>query len=822
MRPNKDSAKKRASGGKKRDTSAKTFKKPRLHGKESMPGQKKHAQSKKDKNSETLIENIRAKRKAEDDQFEDSMIEEESQNWFHKNPTSAKMISRMSALDEEEETPVGPSRKKAKLNEDFERDFEKGQRIPQWEQETDQYLPVFTDGKLQKPDYLKYKEENGEEDKSGSSEDEQEQTEESSESSEEDIDPEVRAQQELNEAINTLAERKKRRQTLKERIALTSMAIMEDPHSNYKKLAGLVDLCRDTDGTVCKLALISAGAVFKDVIPGYSIRTAEQEETSDRLSKNYGKMRQFELALLESYQQYLLLLDKALRGKLLKSSRRILIVVSEADKHFIRKAAVEILGSLVKTHPHFNFRTNIINSLLPVTESPSRELRKEVFDDFTYVIKNDPSGAHTYEIAHAISNLIKRFKFGKGITALKLLNQIVFRHDLLTDEKLLEQLRKKKKSKKNDDVAKELSQGEAQYRPEQIAANHKKILETMFLTYARILKKAPHSPLLPYVLEGIAKFGHLVSISFLRGLMEYLEDMLKEETLNGKTKMEVFLALHSLRQGEGEALNVDFKQTHLYLYQMLGNIPHDVSTAHFSLVIRCFERFIQDRKQIEASRAAAFIKRLLTLALSLPPHCALSIILLVRCMFEAWPATKRMLDNDNQMTGNYNPEIEDPDFAYALSSTVWELHTLKKSTHPIVAQAAQRVILLEKDIQIPGIPILNIKGAENALEIYDCSTGTFFPAIKQPAVHPQRKRVVKLVDSGDLRHFPKSWINDKFVAFQQNQFPQTIAAHSAKPILFRNYYQLVQNERAEKINRQIVKFRMLVRKYKMQQQKLKK
>lgn len=56
------------------------------------------------------------------------------------------------------------------------------------------------------------------------------------------------------------------------RLAEVGMALIENPESNIKSLKELLQICDDEDHNIVKLGLMSLLAVFKDIIPGYSLQ----------------------------------------------------------------------------------------------------------------------------------------------------------------------------------------------------------------------------------------------------------------------------------------------------------------------------------------------------------------------------------------------------------------------------------------------------------------------------------------------------------------------------------------------------------------------
>lgn len=68
------------------------------------------------------------------------------------------------------------------------------------------------------------------------------------------------------------------------------------------------------DPIIRKLAILSQLAVFKDVIPGYRIRSLTEKEQAEKVSQMVARTREWEQGLLATYQNYLRLLEVELKG----------------------------------------------------------------------------------------------------------------------------------------------------------------------------------------------------------------------------------------------------------------------------------------------------------------------------------------------------------------------------------------------------------------------------------------------------------------------------------------------------------------------------
>eukprot|EP00300_Choanocystis_sp_HF-7_P023766 c2484_g1_i1.p1 GENE.c2484_g1_i1~~c2484_g1_i1.p1 ORF type:complete len:643 (+),score=168.70 c2484_g1_i1:181-1929(+) len=522
---------------------------------------------------------------------------------------------------------------------------------------------------------------------------------------------------------------------------------MEEPHKQYKLLGDLLELCGDGDPVIAKLAIVSTATVFKDIIPGYPIREGEDDK-DEKLTMHYGKMRDFELGMLSSYRNYLAFLDRALKGKLGK--------LPKEDIHEVRMMTINALCSLFVAHPHFNFHKNIMTSLVPFIDSKNAPIRVIAAQAFVDVIHSDNTGAPTLEIVRELGNQIKSRKYGSGTGCLALMLRIKFREDLLMDAALKEKVRKQRKKKqKADEVSKALAQAEAEHRREVVLVTHEQILDSVFVTFVRILKNAPRSPLMPQVLQGVAKFGHLINVDLVQDLIVYLGDLIQDESIDLDVQFEVFLALHALRQGEGQALSVDNKKGHAFLYRAMNSIDASVTAQRVSLFTQCLQKMLLDKKQIEPARAAAFVKRLLAVCLRTPPFCVMSLLVFVRAIFDIWPATQQLFEQDTLAGEAYNPIIDDPDFANAFSSTAWELEILSRSTHPDVASVASQIVSGVKIVTVAGVSRFTPDCAVSIGSRYDSSLGSFYPPVPQPKPYGVRAKYLKPFEQNDLRKLPR-------------------------------------------------------------------
>mmetsp|Transcript_38333 Transcript_38333/g.62099 ORF Transcript_38333/g.62099 Transcript_38333/m.62099 type:complete len:139 (+) Transcript_38333:51-467(+) len=103
------------------------------------------------------------------------------------------------------------------------------------------------------------------------------------------------------------------------------------------------------------------------------------------------------------------------------------------------------------------------------------------------------------------------------------------------------------------------------------------------------------------------------------------------------------------------------------------------------------------RRQVDLKRVAAFIKRFMTLALSVHTETALRCLSLVQELLRKYPKLQILLDSDSITSeGVYRFDIDEPEHCSALSSTLWELVLLRIHYNPSVAKLSTQLAQSDK------------------------------------------------------------------------------------------------------------------------------
>ncbi|KAI2658759.1 hypothetical protein H4Q32_016890 [Labeo rohita] len=419
------------------------------------------------------------------------------------------------------------------------------------------------------------------------------------------------------------------------RIASLSSTILADPHVNIKRLKELRSMLMETDPciavTVRKLVMVSLMEVFKDIVPSYRIRPLTEEEKATKVKKETMQLREFEEGLISQYKFYLEDLEQTVKDWKQKKEKKSQAVSLQSYKG-LAEVAIRCICELMVALPHFNFHNNIIVMVVPLMSDPFRNVSDMCCE--------------------AISKLLKQDKLGHASLAVV------------------------KWKKAEEKLQKELLEAEASENKDKKIKLHTETLNIVFLTYFRILKKAQKSILLPSVLEGLAKFAHLINLEFFDDLLAVLYGLITSGDLTVRESLHCILTSFHILSGQGDVLTIDPLKFYNHLYKTLLTL-HAGKISSVSLFCTCSDAW----KQVTLQRAQGFLKRLSTLGLHLMPDSCVGILAANRTLIHTFPKCDILLDNEMQGSGVYLPELDVPEYCNPQNTSLWELHLLKFAVH---------------------------------------------------------------------------------------------------------------------------------------------
>jgi nucleolar complex protein 3 len=539
----------------------------------------------------------------------------------------------------------------------------------------------------------------------------------------------------------------------KEDLARIAGSISESPEENIGLLGSLARIAESENITVRKLALGTQLAVYKDIIPGYRIRPLSKDDLQAKLSRDVRKLRDFEQSLLSGYKNYVQMLDETSKPD------------STADA-VLKSVAISCVCALLNAVPHFNCRNELIGILV-------RKLSNRSMDaDFTkcrealeQLFEGDDEGHASLEAVSQLTKMIKGKNFYihedvlNTFLHLRLLSEFAHKASTnrvdkdgdqdgkagkkLKQKKEFRSKRERKLLKERREVAKEMKEADAVVSFEERDKNQAETLKMVFVTYFRILK-ARTQHLMGAVLEGLAKYAHLINQDFFGDVLESLRDLVSntsaslqeeddaeddEESVQDRNatreSLLCIITAFSLLQGQQDVaksanslhLDLDFFITHLYRTLLPLSMDQDIELSSKSghlidpnglaipttaknakvnvatttvLLLRSFQAVLlppnQPAKSISPVRVAAFVKQLLMLSLHLPQKSAAAMLGLLQYVSKAHGNRIAALWNTEERKGDgvFDALSQEIGNCNPFAATVWEGELLRLHFDPKV------------------------------------------------------------------------------------------------------------------------------------------
>jgi nucleolar complex protein 3 len=194
-------------------------------------------------------------------------------------------------------------------------------------------------------------------------------------------------------------------------------------------------------------------------------------------------------------------------------------------------------------------------------------------------------------------------------------------------------------------------------------------LKRVIAIYFRILRAPSHAYLLPDALNGLSRFSHLIDVGVVSDLLLCLRETLAasmdqaglgaaaedeedghgagaQQRVGPQIKLSLPSALNSvltalrIMAGPGSVLNADDTQFAHYLYMVLLKVAASGGAQYASTAVYAVQALLVNRREYSNDRVAAFVKRCLTVALTLPVPTCLAMITMARTIAHRYPAAR--------------------------------------------------------------------------------------------------------------------------------------------------------------------------------------
>jgi nucleolar complex protein 3 len=554
----------------------------------------------------------------------------------------------------------------------------------------------------------------------------------------------------------------------KEDLARIAGTISENPEEYIGLLASLAQIAESEHVTVKKLTLGTQLAVYKDIIPGYRIRPLSKDDLHAKVSKDVRKQRNFEQGLLGGYKDYVQRLDRITRPD------------SSADASLVSVAA-SCVCALLTSVPHFNCRNELIAILVRKLSTRTVDMESVKWREaLQQLFADDDEGHASLEAISQLTKMIKAKNFNihedvlNTFLHLRLLGEFI--HKASTNhvdrdggsKGMLDKRAKQKKEfrskrerkllRERKEVEKEMKEADAAVSFDERDKNQAETLKLVFVTYFRILK-ARTQHLMGAVLEGLAKYAHLINQDFFGDVLETLRDLIDdaasalqededadiEEGSNHdrnatRETLLCIITAFALLQGQQDVaksadslhLDLDFFITNLYRTLLPLSLDQDIELSSKSshlvdpnglpipattmnakvnvatttvLLLRSLQAVLmppnQPSRSIPPMRIAAFTKQLLMLALHLPQRSAAAVLGLLQIVAKAHGAKIAALWNTEERRGDgvFDPLSRKVGGSNPFAANVWEGEILKLHFDPKVREGVRG---LERNVRDVG------------------------------------------------------------------------------------------------------------------------
>lgn len=538
-----------------------------------------------------------------------------------------------------------------------------------------------------------------------------------------------------------------------EELAKVAASLNENPEENFSGLKTLAKIGESKIPTIRMLALITQMAVYRDIIPGYRIRPQTEDAAKEKLSKEVRGLRQFEQSLVAGYQAYI----KELAQHAKSQTRPI------RNGQSLSNVAVTCACTLLTSVPHFNFRTDLLRII--VGKLSRKSLDKDgakAIEALETLFRDDEEGRPTLEAVSLVTKMMKAKEFAVNervlnlFLSLRLLSEFSGKASQDTVEQTAPKAKKNKRefrtkrerknAKEQKGLQKDMDLADALVSHEEFERMQSETLKLVFATYFRILKqRSPH--LMGAVLEGLAKYAHLINQDFFGDLLEALKDLIRhsdedaddgpaedenteqvddEESVRNLTREALLCTVtaYALLAGQDAHksrndlhLDLSYFTAHLFRSLLPLSVQPDLENTRLTtqssssvnsskinvqtttvLLLRSLTGILLPHyniRQVAPLRLAAFTKQLMTTSLQLPEKSSQAVLALLNDVSHAHGKKISSLWNTEERKGNghFNALSESVEGSNPLATTIWEGELLRKHFSPKVREGAR---MLEK------------------------------------------------------------------------------------------------------------------------------
>ncbi|EHK18746.1 uncharacterized protein TRIVIDRAFT_43833 [Trichoderma virens Gv29-8] len=555
--------------------------------------------------------------------------------------------------------------------------------------------------------------------------------------------------EEVEEEAPTVSEAQQIREA-QEELAKLATALNENPEEHVGSLKTLATIGESKIPAIQMLALMTQMSVYKDIIPGYRIRPQTEDGPTEKVSKEVRTMRQYEQALVSGYQNYVKELARCAKEE----------TTAVRGGQSVSGIAITCACTLIAAVPHFNFRSELLRILVNKLSRKRIDSNSvKCLQALETLFREDEDGKPTMDAVSLLSKMMKArdYEVDESVLnlflSLRLLSEFAGKASQDTVErpegakvkKNKREFRTKKQRKamkEQKSLEKDMAAADALVDHEERDKMQSETLKLVFATYFRVLKmRAPH--LMGAVLEGLAKYAHLINQDFFGDLLEALKDLIRHSdddvdadlaaehedddsvSMRNLTREALLCTVTAFALLEGQDahnsrnslhLDLTFFTTHLFTSLLNLSVHPDLELTKIArsasttskinvqtttvLLLRSLTAILLPAwniRSVPPLKLAAFSKQLMTAALQLPDKSCQATLGLLNDIANTHGKKIASLWNTEERKGDgrHNALSDTVEGSNPFAATVWEGELLKKHFSPKVREGLK---LFEKTL----------------------------------------------------------------------------------------------------------------------------
>ncbi|EPY51124.1 Noc2p-Noc3p complex subunit Noc3 [Schizosaccharomyces cryophilus OY26] len=525
----------------------------------------------------------------------------------------------------------------------------------------------------------------------------------------------------------------------KEVLASLAQKLLEEPEDSLHVFKSIFEKFQSPLITIKKLSLLTALAVFQDLIPGYRIRPLSEEEQSTKLSKEVAQRWSYEQTFLKYYMRFIEILESILKS--------YASLENDVEKS-LYEVAVRCVSRLIEHVPHFNYHDKLLTLAVQQISHKSKRNSFDLFiNSLTAILKEDNLGRVSLDCVKLLSKMFKHRNYDvlPEVYDLFLHIQVLSDMELKDSSEERSKIKKRKQDrphlnkkarktlKETKEIEKEMKEAEAVISAEDRERYQNEVLKTVFLTYFKTLQA--RSKLLGNALEGLARLSHLINVEFFGDLLQVLRELVSDDNMllaEGKPAVQstrealltVSTAFEIASAPGVNKLNLDLDLSIFIqrLYRLIlpfslnpdADLSYKVNrlrdpdapskknvvnaSTQMEMLLKCYQSFFFKSKSVSSTRLAAFSKRLAISSLQLPEHSSTAAIALLARLVSRYTKLHRMFTSEEQIgDGIYQPFVEDPELCKSSTAMLYETFLLKNHYSPAISRSANSLFKLSTE-----------------------------------------------------------------------------------------------------------------------------